>query len=122
MFTKYVFRGDGEPVQLSSSWEPLALTRGTPVVLPEDGPHAGRGVVERMRQIGVNITHAAEAVSARQVLAEEASALDIAPGAIVLTIERTYYADARPVETADIVIPVDRHQVVYGTSIWDKPQ
>ncbi|GAA3800468.1 GntR family transcriptional regulator [Sphaerisporangium flaviroseum] len=122
MFTKYVFRGDGEPVQLSSSWEPLALTRGTPIVLPEDGPHAGRGVVERMRQIGVNITHAAEVVSARQVLAEEASALDIAPGAIVLTIERTYYADARPVETADIVIPVDRHQVVYGTSIWDNPQ
>lgn len=122
VWTSYVFRGDGQPVQLSQSWEPLALTRGTPIVLPEDGPHAGLGVVERMRQIGVNATHASEAVSARPATAGESTALDIPPGAIVLTIERTYYADAAPVETADIVIPVDRYQVVYGTSIWDAPQ
>jgi GntR family transcriptional regulator len=119
--TSYIFRGDGAPVMLSTSWEPLALTRGTPIVLPEDGPHAGEGVVERMRHIGVAVTHAAEVVSARPATADEAKQLDVAAGAIVLTIERTYYADARPVETADIVIPVDHHQVVYGTSMWDEP-
>jgi DNA-binding GntR family transcriptional regulator len=119
--TSYIFRGDGNPVMLSTSWEPLALTRGTPIVLPEDGPHAGAGVVERQRQIGVQVTHSAEVVSARPATADEAKRLDVAPGAIVLTIERTYYADIRPVETADIVIPVDRHQVVYGTSMWDEP-
>jgi GntR family transcriptional regulator len=122
MCTAYTFRGDEQVVQLSRSWEPLAITRGTPVVLPEDGPHAGTGVIERMRRIGVSITHAAEIVSARQARSEESSALDIPPGGVVLTIERTYYADARPVETADLVIPVDRYQVVYGTSMWDEPQ
>ncbi|MEW9548151.1 GntR family transcriptional regulator [Nonomuraea sp. NPDC050783] len=118
--THYVFRADGRPVMLSTAWEPLELTRGTPVVLPEDGPHAGKGVVERMRQIGVQVTHAAEVVSARNATVDEAGRLDIRPPAIVLTIERTYYADGRPVETADIVIPVDRYQVLYGTSIWDE--
>jgi GntR family transcriptional regulator len=119
--THYVFRADGEPVMLSTSWEPLAMTRGTPIVLPEDGPHAGKGVVERMRQIGVSVTHAGEVVSARPASSEEGAQLAIAPGSIVLTIERTYYAETQPVETADIVIPVERYQVVYGTSIWDEP-
>lgn len=119
--TAYVFRADGETVMLSTAWEPLALTRGTPIVLPEDGPHAGLGVVERMRQIDVEITHAAEVVSARTATVDEAKRLGVGDGRVVLTIERTYYADARPVETADIVIPVDRYQVVYGTSVWDEP-
>ncbi|WP_433514145.1 GntR family transcriptional regulator [Nonomuraea sp. CA-143628] len=119
--TTYTFRGDGNPVMLSTSWEPLALTRGTPIVMPEDGPHAGAGVVERLRQIGVQVTHSAEVVSARPATEDEAKRLDVGNAAIVLTIERTYYADTRPVETADIVIPVDRHQVVYGTSMWDEP-
>ncbi|MFC6080706.1 GntR family transcriptional regulator [Sphaerisporangium aureirubrum] len=96
MHTSYVYRSDGRPVQLSESWEPLSLTRGTPVVLPEDGPHAGAGVVERMRLIGVKITHAAEVVSARLALATESSALDVAPGAIVLTIERTFLCRRTP--------------------------
>lgn len=119
--TDYVFRGDGQPVMLSTSWEPLKLTRGTPVVIPEEGPRAGTGVVERMRSIGVQITHAGEVVSARQARESEAAVLGVAQGSIVLTIERTYYADTEPVETADIVIPVDRYQVVYGTSVWDVP-
>ncbi|WP_246079830.1 UTRA domain-containing protein [Nonomuraea mesophila] len=119
--TDYLFRGDGRPVMVSITWEPLELTRGTPIVLPEDGPHAGKGVVERMRQIGVQVTHAAEVVSARNATVEEAKLLDIGAPAIVLTIERTYYADARPVETADLVIPVDQYQVLYGTSTWDEP-
>lgn len=119
--TRYIFRADGVPAMLSTSWEPLSLTRGTPVVLPEDGPYAGSGVVERMRQIDVHITHASEIVSARPVTADEGKQLDIAPGAVVITIERTYYADTQPVETANIVVPVERYSVVYGTSIWDDP-
>lgn len=35
--TRYVFEASGDPVMLSTSYEPLAITRGTPIVLPEDG-------------------------------------------------------------------------------------
>ncbi len=36
MRTKYLFREAGEPMMLSTSWEPLALTGRTPVMLPEE--------------------------------------------------------------------------------------
>jgi len=36
----------------------------------------------------------------------EAGRLSVRPGALVLTIARTYRTDERPVETADIVIPL----------------
>ncbi|GAA1311611.1 GntR family transcriptional regulator [Planotetraspora silvatica] len=119
MQTDYLYRRDGAPAQLATSWEPLRLTRGTPIVLPEEGPHAGLGVVERMRQIGIEVTHSADYVSARLITAEEARALAAAKGDIVLVRSRTYYADVQPVETADIVTPADRYRLLYGTSMWD---
>jgi DNA-binding GntR family transcriptional regulator len=113
MRTRYTFLADGEPVTLSESWEPLAITGGTEVMFPEEGPHAGRGVVERMREIGQHITHAEETVTARPALAPEAARLGTRPGSTVLVIARTYHTTERPVETADIVLPVERYALVY---------
>lgn len=67
--TVYEFLADGRPVQLSTSWEPYDLTAGTLVVLPEGGPHAGVGVVNRMAQIGVTVSHAVEQPEPRQASA-----------------------------------------------------
>lgn len=112
--TDYVLQADGEPVMLSSSWEPLILTRGTPIVLPEDGMHAGRGVAERMLSIGVVIDDWVEEIGARPGTAGELERLQRPPGSVVITITRTYYAGERPVETADIVIPADAYTLVYA--------
>jgi DNA-binding GntR family transcriptional regulator len=113
MRTVYRFLADDEPVMLSTSWEPLSITEGTPMLLPERGPYAGRGVVERMAAIGVEVTRVIENVSARPVLASEADQLRAQTGLCLIVIERTYFAEDRPVETADIVIPSDRYQVSY---------
>jgi DNA-binding GntR family transcriptional regulator len=112
MRTRYTFLADDEPVMLSTSWEPLELTRGTPVMLPEEGPYAGAGVVARMRAAGHEVALATEVVTARTILAEEADRLDEPMGSIVMVIQRTYAGD-RPVETADIVVPVDRYELAY---------
>ncbi len=69
--TAYEFLADGRPVQLSTSWEPYDLTAGTLVVLPEGGPHAGIGVVNRMAEIGIVVSHAVEQPEPRQATAEE---------------------------------------------------
>ncbi|MFD5512690.1 GntR family transcriptional regulator [Streptomyces sp. NPDC127051] len=112
--TVYEFLADGRPVQLSTSWEPYELTGGTLVVLPEGGPHAGVGVVNRMAEIGITVSHAVEQPEPRQASAEEASLLGIQKAALVTHIRRTYYSDqGRPVETADIVIPAALCEVVY---------
>jgi len=110
--TRYTFLADGEPVMLSTSWEPLEVTRGTPVMLPEEGPHAGAGVVARMRAIGQEVSLATEVVTARAILSDEAELLSEPVGSIVMVIQRSY-AGYRPVETADIVVPVDRYELAY---------
>lgn len=91
--TVYEFLADGRPVQLSASWEPYELTAGTLVVLPEGGPHAGVGVVNRMAEIGVTVSHAVEQPEPRHATAEEASLLGIQKAALVTHIRRTYYSD-----------------------------
>lgn len=113
MRTGYMFTADDEPVMLSTSWEPLELTGGTAIVLPEDGPYAGRGVVERMQAIGISVAVATEIVTARPASGAEAAELGIAAGSIVMVIARTYTTDERPVETADIVVPIDRYELAY---------
>jgi hypothetical protein len=114
----YEFLADGRPVQLSTSWEPYDVTAGTLVVLPEGGPHAGTGVVNRMAAIGVTVSHAVEQPEPRQATAEEASLLGIQKAALVTHIRRTYYSDeGRPVETADIVVPAAHCEIVYEIPI-----
>ncbi|MBO4260602.1 GntR family transcriptional regulator [Streptomyces griseorubiginosus] len=113
MCTRYVFREAGEAMMLSTSWEPLAVTGRTPVMLPEEGPLGGMGVVERMAAIDVIVDNVTEEVGARPGLAEELLALGGVPGHVVIVVQRTFYASGRPVETADLVIPADRYRVAY---------
>ncbi|MEU6810231.1 GntR family transcriptional regulator [Streptomyces sp. NPDC046831] len=113
MRTRYLFREGGEAMMLSTSWEPLAVTGRTPVMLPEEGPLGGMGVVERMRAIDVIVDNVTEEVGARPGLAEELLTLGGVPGHVVLVVQRTFYASGRPVETADVVIPADRYRVAY---------
>ncbi|MEU3421990.1 UTRA domain-containing protein [Streptomyces murinus] len=116
--TAYEFLGNGRPVQLSTSWEPYDLTAGTLVALPERGPHAGEGVVNRMAAIGITVSHAVEQPEPRQATAEEASILGIRKAALVTHIRWTYYSDqGQPPETADIVVPAAHCEIVYEIPI-----
>lgn len=111
--TRYLLSADGEPVQLATSYEDARLTAGTAVALPEQGPLAGRGVIERMRSIGVEVDEVTEEVSVRQSSRPEALSLAIPPGAGVLVIDRTHHAAARAVECTEIVVPADRFRLRY---------
>ena len=113
VLTTYLMRSDGEPVQLAVSCEPAGLAAGTPVALPEQGPLAGRGVIERMASIGLEVDEVVEEMSARQAGLAEAAALATAPGAQVLVVERVHYAGPRAVETAQVVIPAERFRLRY---------
>ncbi|WP_189048276.1 GntR family transcriptional regulator [Micromonospora sonchi] len=117
MHTKYRYLADGNPIQLADSYEPLAVTGGTQVEYPEQGPIIG--VVARMDFIGVAIDRFVEEVTTRPAMPEEITALALDPrsGRWVISIERTYYAGPTAVETADIVFPGDRYRLVYEMPI-----
>jgi len=112
MATRYVFLADGEPVQTSLSWEPLALTGGTPVEWPEECGIVG--VVARFDTIGIRVDECEERVRDRPATPDEVDALRLPPRRThVQTIERTYFAQGRPVETADVTFPAGRYELVY---------
>jgi DNA-binding GntR family transcriptional regulator len=113
MRTRYVLCAGGAAVQLALSWEPVSLTAGTPVAVPEEGPLAGRGVIERMKAIGITVDQVTEDISVRPALRAEAAVLGLAPGAPVLLVERSHLAGGRAVETADIVVAADGHRLRY---------
>ncbi len=113
MCSEYTFRTAGERGMISTSWEPLSLTGGTPVALPEAGPLAGHDVVARMAHIGVRVDRATEAVTARAATPAEASRLGVPAGGPVQALQRTYYAGDRAVETADLTVPAGRFRLVY---------
>lgn len=120
MRTSYVFTADAEPAYLSTSWEPMALTRGTDILLPEDGEHAGKGVVDRFAAIGITVTRVDEELVPRTLTIAEAEKLGLRAGIAILVIERTYYADETPVETADIVFP-PHLRPVYQIPVGERP-
>ena len=113
MRTRYVLCAGGTTVQLALSWEPVSLTAGTPVAVPEEGPLAGLGVIERMKAIGIIVDQVTEDISVRPALRAEAAVLGLAPGAPVLLVERSHLAGGRAVETADIVVAADGHRLRY---------
>lgn len=116
MRTDYVFTADGEPVYLSTSWESMELTLGTPILLPEDGPYAGLGVQDRMAVIGRAPDDVTEKVRPHAMTGAEAKLLRMRPGIGCILIERTYTHQGQPIETANIVAP-PQVEVVYQTPI-----
>lgn len=116
MRTAYRFLADDEPIQLSTSWEPLAITAGTPVEWPEAGDAVG--VVARLDSINVRIDEFEERLTDRPALPDEMEALALTPtSATVWVIERTYYAAGVPTETATIVLPRGRYELVYRVPV-----
>lgn len=115
MVTDYRFFAGDEPIQLSRSYEPLAITRATPVQLPEDGDVLG--VIARMDTIGHHVTEVTERVTTRAPRPHETEALAIPAGVPVLCIVRTHYAGTTPLETADIVVPGDRYEITWRTPV-----
>jgi DNA-binding GntR family transcriptional regulator len=119
--TRYLMSADGQPVQVATSYEPTGLTEGTVVALPEQGPFAGRGLIERMRSIGIEVDQVLEDLSVRTCLLAEAAALTIPAGSAVFVIERTHLSGGQPVETADIVVPADKYRLRYRFSVPGAP-
>ncbi|GAA0950120.1 GntR family transcriptional regulator [Nonomuraea longicatena] len=116
MCTVYEFSTHDEdgPWMLSTSWEPLSLTKGTPIAFPEGGPSAGLGVTHRMAAIGIQVDAWDEEVWARPAAPDEAQRLRIGAGAIVMIVERSYFAGDTVVETCDIVVPAETTKLVYN--------
>jgi hypothetical protein len=94
MHTMYTYIAADQPAMLAESWEPMAVTGSSLVVLPEAGPYAGIGVADRMNVLGIDVGTPVERVRARAATRAEATRFGVAPGVPVMAVERTYYDQA----------------------------
>ncbi len=112
--TRYVFRVDGRPSQLATSYEPSGPGRGR--TAPAEADETGEDrpdLITRLAHAGVRITEITEDVYLRVPRPEESDLLELPSGTHIMHIERTHWAGDRPVETSDTVIPGDKFRLVY---------
>jgi DNA-binding GntR family transcriptional regulator len=112
MQTRYLYKADGRPVQISTSWEPHHLVGGSAIEEPE-GTGGPVGVIARMDSIDIHVDRVTELVRARVSTSGEREELEIPEDTWVMSIERTHWAGERAVETCNITIPADRYALAY---------
>ncbi|BFP50041.1 GntR family transcriptional regulator (plasmid) [Kitasatospora sp. CMC57] len=114
MMTEYQVLSAGVMVRLTTTFEPYGVVGGTAIVLPDDGPLAGQGVVERMAAIGVQVQRASDRVIARPSTAAEGELLGGGAGAPALEVTRTYTDTAgQPIHVERTVVRGDRGALLY---------
>lgn len=121
MRTRYVSYVNGEPIQIVTSYEPLALTRGTPIEHPEQGPLMAAGIVDRFTSIGFRPSNVTERLHARMPRPSEAEQLRLRPGIPVIVAVRVCYAGERPIETADLLFAGNQFKLEYSLAVEPAP-
>jgi GntR family transcriptional regulator len=113
----FVFYAADQPQQMSVSYLPADLVKGTPVEDPANEPWPG-GTMAQLDTLGVEVTRIEESVRARMPTPDERRTLQIAQGVPVLTVTRRMLDHDRPVEAAmDIVMPADRFVLDYSMDL-----
>jgi len=117
MRTDYVSFANDEPMMIVHSYEPLAITRGTPIELPEEGPYMAAGLVERFTAIGLRPTAVVERLRSRMPRPSEVEALQLRPGTPILLVMRTTYSGQKILETADLLFDAHRYELEYALKV-----
>jgi GntR family transcriptional regulator len=105
-----VMRADGEVVQLAVSYLPAEIAGGTRLEEADTGPG---GAYARLEEMGFELTHFTEVVSARSPRPREAELLQLPLGFPVLQVVRVAFAGDRAVEVNYITMSSERYQLVY---------
>ncbi|WP_399089444.1 GntR family transcriptional regulator [Streptomyces sp. BBFR2] len=106
---------DDVPCELTDSYYPTAIARGTR--LAETAKIPG-GAVTLLADLGHTATHVREDVTARMPTPEERATLDLGPDEPVLHLTRvTLDAQGHPFQTDRMVMPPERQRLRYERTI-----
>ncbi|GLZ56395.1 GntR family transcriptional regulator [Actinomycetospora sp. NBRC 106378] len=93
------YLADGQPVETAVSYLPASVAAGSRIVEADTGPG---GIYARLEDMGFELDHFTEEVSARMPTAEERRRLQLTDGVPVVVLVRTAYDTAgRPLEVCD---------------------
>jgi GntR family transcriptional regulator len=117
MRTLYTSYADDQPLMLVDSFEPLAITQGTPIERPEEGPQMGAGIIDRFTSIGMRPTAIVERLRSRMPRPSEIDQLELRPGTPVTVITRVSWHGETPIETADLLLAADQYELEYAIKV-----
>ncbi|MFJ5901222.1 GntR family transcriptional regulator [Streptomyces sp. NPDC093064] len=110
LMRRFVVEGDGEAVELVSSYFPAGLVEGTE--LGSDEPLSGSAREHLEARKRVRFDHVVERVSARLPEAREAELLDLPDGVPVLSVLVVACdASGRSLQVSDVLLPADRQEL-----------
>lgn len=117
---EFIFYANDRPQQMSTSYYPLELVKGTPVANPDNEPWPG-GNIAQLATLDIIVNRVEESVRARMPQPNEQHTLHIPPGVPVLAITRRMFTGPdkdQPIEVAaDIVIAADRVVLDYSIDL-----
>lgn len=104
---------DGKPFQLSTSWFPLTIAEGTPLM--QDGDVAMPGGI--LAAIGHPQERVRDEITVRMPTPEESNLLALLPGTPIAQHVRIGYGQNGPVRVMQTIAPGDRHVLVYELEV-----
>ncbi|WP_053205905.1 GntR family transcriptional regulator [Jiangella muralis] len=112
--TRHMFASE-RPVQLATSYIPIAVAGGEDIAHPDVGP---TGLYKRLAARGFKVTRFLEEIEARRPDDDEAAFLNLTEAQQVLEVARVAYAGDRAVETVINVFPSQQWRLAYE---WPAP-
>lgn len=119
--TEYVSYASKRPVMRVTSYEPAALTAGTPIEHPEEGPLRSAGIVDRFTSIGMRPTRVVEQLESRMPRPSETERLQLRPGTPVVVITRICYCGETVLETAEMLLAANQYKLEYVIRVDPRP-
>jgi GntR family transcriptional regulator len=108
--TLHMFASD-RPVQLATSYIPLAVAGSQDIALPDTGP---TGLYKRLAARGYPVARFVEEIEARQPRTDEAAFLGLTEAQHVLEVARIAYTkDDMPIETVINAFPSQQWRLSY---------
>ncbi|WP_163552100.1 GntR family transcriptional regulator [Candidatus Frankia alpina] len=105
---------DEEPLQLGDSYYPLDIVEGSKIMAAAD---VVEGTDQVLEDLGHVPTRYEDEITWRMPTAEESAKLHLAPGVPVGRLLRTTFdQQERPIEVYLVILPADRHVLLYDVS------
>ena len=111
-------RGEAVPLSFAHSYLLYDMVKVNPDLLDERMEPWPGGTQHQLHTIGIELDRIVDEITARPPRSDEVDLLDVPSGVSLLVLRKiSIDTDDRVVEVSDLVLPGDRHELVYTTPL-----
>ncbi|MFI5535306.1 GntR family transcriptional regulator [Nocardia sp. NPDC051900] len=112
------FVDEDVPISIVTSYIKLDAVESNPALLDSSNEPWPGGTMHQLSTVGIEVDRVVEDITTRLPSPSETEALGLLPGTAVFIIRKTLIdINGRVVELSDVVLPGDRHRLIYTTQL-----